>query len=66
MARCSDTTRPSDKAAGCYHCVYDFDSVDPVAKRSPGAAIAYMTVKKKTRNEKKNACICRDDGRVLS
>ena len=52
VARRSDTTRPPDDAAGCCHCLYDFDSVDPVAKKSPGAATAYMTVEKK-KNEAK-------------
>ena len=44
-ARRSDTIRPPDEAAGVRHCLYGFDYVDPVAKRSPGAATAYMTVK---------------------
>ena len=39
------TRRPGDATA--------FDSVGAVAKRSPGAATAYMTVEKKKIEEKK-------------
>ena len=53
VARRSDTIRPPDEAAGVRHCLYGFDYVDPVAKRSPGAATAYMTVEKKKIEEKK-------------
>ena len=53
VARRSDTTRPPEEAAGRCHCPYDLDSVDPVAKRSPGAATAYMRVEKKKKEEKK-------------
>ena len=53
VARRSDTTRPPDEAAGCGHCLNDFDSVDPITKRSSGAATAYMTVEKKKKEENK-------------
>ena len=46
-----DTTRPPDAAAGCCHCLHDFDSVGAVATRSPGAATAYMSVEKQEKKE---------------
>ena len=58
MARRSDTTRPPDEAAGCCHCLHDVDSVGAVEWSKPGAATAYMTVKKKSLDERRNISEC--------
>ena len=57
VARRNETTQPPDEAAGCCYCLYDFDSVDTVAKKKPGAATAYMTVEEKKKEGKKSECM---------